>query len=382
MSTPAAGQRDRYANNFDLIRLLAALQVAVSHSFAWLHVPMPKAADEVIRCFPGVLIFFVISGFLITRSYVERNHGLARFLVHRALRIYPALWLQYVAAIVLMFVTGGFFLPTLVESRFWAWIGYAGFVGSNFWASVLTAYTPFSYDGLYKWYPADVLWTIPVELGFYVLVPIVFARVLVRRGWAGPLAVILAATSVAIAYHAGPLLRDHGNLNTTGMLHSSPGPYFWLFLAGGLVALYWDRVSALFAGTVWWWVLAYAAAAGVNWLVKGTINLPYRIPDELTVPRALILAGLVIALAHSYPRLSQWMRGVDLSYGLYLFHLPLPFGLHYAGIGGSLWLVAGSLVVAFVLAALSWVLVESPALALKARIDRSGWLTRLRMSQT
>lgn len=324
----------------------------------------------------------MISGFLITRSYVERNHGLARFPVHRALRIYPALWLQYVAAIVLMFVTGGFFLPTLVDSRFWAWLGYAGVVGSNFWASVLTAYTPFSYDGLYKWYPADVLWTIPVELGFYLLVPVVFARVLVRRGWAGPLAAILAAMSIAIAYYAGPLLRDHGNLNTTGMLHSSPGPYFWLFLAGGLAALYWNRVSRLFAGTVWWWVLVDAAAGGVNWLMKGTVSLPYRIPDELTVPRALILAGLVIALAHSYPRLSQWLRGVDLSYGLYLFHLPLPFGLHYAGIGGSLWLVAGSMVVAFVLAGLSWVLVESPALALKARIDRSGWLTRLRMSQT
>lgn len=108
----------------------------------------------------------------------------------------------------------------------------------------------------------------------------------------------------------------------------------------------------------------------------------YRMPDQLTAPRALIVAGLVIALAHSYPRLSQWMRGVDLSYGLYLFHLPLPFGLHYAGIGGSLWLVAVSLVVAFALAGVSWVLVESPALALKARIDRSGWLTRLRISQT
>lgn len=366
--TPAAARgRTHFANNFDLIRLLAALQVAVSHSFAWLQVPMPKAGDELMRAFPGVAIFFVLSGFLITRSYVDSRHGLGTYIRNRALRIYPALWLQYVLAILLMAATGGFFAHTLLESKFWSWIGYASFVGSNFWASVLTAYTPFSYDGLYKWYPADVLWTIPVELGFYVLVPIVFAPTLVRRGWAGPFAATLLAVSIAVAYHAGPLLRDHGNLNTTGMLHSSPGPYFWLFVSGGLVALYWRALARWFEGRAGWWALVYGAAAAANWIVKGTIALPYRIPDALTIPRGLILAGFVIALAYSYPRLSRWMRGVDLSYGLYLFHLPLPFGLYYAGIGGSLWLVLLSIVVAFTLAALSWFLVEAPALTLKRR---------------
>ena len=367
MKAAAAVGRAHDANNFDLIRLLAAFEVAVSHSFAWLQVPMPKAADEVIRALPGVAVFFVISGFLITRSYVDRHDGLVTYFMNRALRIFPALWLQYLFVIVLMAVTGGFFASTLVTAKFWAWLGYAFVVGSNFWASVLTAYTPFSYDGLYKWYPADVLWTIPVEIGFYLLVPIVFARGLVKRGWAGPVAMTLLAVSIGVAYYAGPLLRDHGNLNTTGMLHSSPGPYFWLFVAGGLAALYWPRVRHLFEGRLIWWGLAYAAAAFGNWIVKGTIALPYRIPDALTFPRGLLLAGGIIAFAHSYPWISRWLRGVDLSYGLYLFHLPLPFGLYYAGIGGSLWLVALSIVVAVALAAISWFLVERPALSLKKR---------------
>lgn len=369
------GSRPHYANNFDLIRLLAALVVAVNHSFYWLQVPMPAAAREVLRCFPGVAIFFIISGFLITRSYVERNHGLGSYFVRRALRIYPALWLQYAFVIVLMAATGGFALGTLADFRFWSWLGAAGFVGSNFWGSVLTSYNPFSWDGLYQWYPADVLWTIPVEIGFYLLVPIVFAPVLVRRGLVAPLVAVMFGASVAVAYYAGPLLRDHGNLNTTGMLHSSPGPYLWLFLAGGTVAHYWRHVSRFFENRFVWWATACVLAAGVNWWLKGTIGLPYRVPDALTIPRGLILVGLVIALAHSYPSLSRWMRGVDLSYGLYLFHLPFPFGLYYAGIGGSLWLVAASVVIAFVLAAFSWVLVESPALALKTRLIRRERLT-------
>jgi peptidoglycan/LPS O-acetylase OafA/YrhL len=368
----AAVERRHADNNFDLLRLLAAFEVAVGHSCTWLRVPLPPIVQELFRCFPGVAVFFVISGFLITRSYVDRNRGVASYFLHRALRIYPALWLQYLFVIMLMAATGGFALGTVGESRFWSWLAAAGFVGSNFWASVLTNFNPFSWEGLYKWYPADVLWTIPVEVGFYLLVPIVFAPALVRRGWAAPLAILLFSVSVGIAYYAGPLLRDYGNLNSTGMLHSSPGPYFWLFVAGGLVAFFWPRVSWLFEGQIGWWLAVCVVASFANWSLKGTIALPYRTPDELTVPRGLILVGLVIALAHSYTLLSRWMRGVDLSYGLYLFHLPFPFGLYYAGIGGEAWLVVASLAIAFALAGLSWVLVERPALALKSRFERRG----------
>ena len=369
--------RPAHANNFDLIRLAAALQVAVSHACAWLKVPLPDAVFAAMTCFPGVAIFFVISGFLITRSYVDNDRGLLSYFARRALRIYPALWLQYVLVVILLACTGGFALRTLGVARFWQWLGAAAFIGSNFWGSIATSnYTPFVWTGLYQWYPADVLWTIPVELGFYLLVPMVFARSLIRRGLVGPVMALGFCASVAAAYIAGPLLRDHGELNTTGMIHSSPAPYFWLFLAGGAAAFYWMKVAALFEGRAVWWLLAYAAASAINWQVSGTVNLTYRIPGLLTIPRALILAGLVLSLAHSWVWISQWMRGVDLSYGLYLYHLPFPFGLYYAGIGGSVWYVAASMVIAFALAALSWFLVEKPALGLKVSIERSLSLAR------
>ena len=189
--------------------------------------------------------------------------------------------------------------------------------------------------------------------------------------------VVLFCASVVVAYIAGPLLRDHGELNTTGMLHSSPAPYFWLFLAGGAVSFYWTRLEPLFQGKAVWWFLAFGLATAINWQLAGSVALPYRIPDALTIPRALILAGAVVSFAHSWTWISSWMRGVDLSYGLYLFHLPFPFGLYYAGIGGSLWYVAASMAIAFALAALSWFLVEKPALGLKPSIERSLSLARL-----
>jgi len=46
-------------NNFDLIRLFAAAQVAVSHAADWMHVPVPWLSF--LRYFPGVPIFSLLA---------------------------------------------------------------------------------------------------------------------------------------------------------------------------------------------------------------------------------------------------------------------------------------------------------------------------------
>lgn len=363
--------RQQHANNFDLLRLLAALQVVIGHSCGWLNIKLPATIDELMNLFPGVAVFFVISGFLITNSWLLGKQQLAPYLVRRALRIYPALWLQYFFVFLLMAATGGFFLHTIADFQFWQWVITAAFIGSNFWAGALTQFNPFNWSGLYQWYPADVLWTIPVELGFYLLVPLIFSKWVARHGLTGLVLLIAFGGSVVMAYHAGPLLRDHVELNSTGMLHSSPAPYLWLFLAGASAAFYWEKISGWFKERALLWILLVALGAIANWIVSDTIRLPYRIPEVLTVPRVICLAGLVIALAHSWTFLSSWMRGIDLSYGLYLFHLPFPLGMYYAGYGGSFWYVIASIIIAFLLASLSWFFVEKRALSLKPII--SNW---------
>lgn len=58
-------------NNFDLIRLFAALQVLLGHGINHLQILGYDEILDVISFFPGVMVFFVISGFLITRSYIN-----------------------------------------------------------------------------------------------------------------------------------------------------------------------------------------------------------------------------------------------------------------------------------------------------------------------
>lgn len=360
-----------HQNNFDLIRLLAALQVTVGHGLYWLKiVPVDHwIFVTLIRPFPGVAIFFVVSGFLVTRSYIGGSGRLLPFFCRRALRIYPALWLQFVFVFVLMATTAGFEISALADGRFYKWIFFAFILGSDFYANALTMYSPFQWSGLYKSYPADVLWTIPVELGFYVLTPIVFSQPVARRKLTGLFVFLLFVVSVLVDFLAGPLLRNYGHLNSTGMLASSPAPYFWIFLCGAAVALYWEKVRHMFEGQVIWWSAFYLIGAAFDHYITGNIDLRFRYPEILTIPRTILLAGVVISFAYSWKGLSNWMRGVDLSYGLYLLHLPVIYTFYYCGVTEDLSILFISLAIAIGLAALSFFGVERRAMRWKPLVE-------------
>lgn len=79
----------KHENNFDLIRLFACLQVMVLHSFNFYEVGINSLFSRFIWLFPGVIIFFSLSGFLIARSL--ENHSDIVFWTKRVFRIYPAL---------------------------------------------------------------------------------------------------------------------------------------------------------------------------------------------------------------------------------------------------------------------------------------------------
>ncbi len=86
----AAGQVEATPNNFDGIRLLAALAVLVSHQFAVSGLPEPVFGSFISLGSSGVVVFFVISGYLVTRSWLN-DPSLLRFAARRLLRIWPGL---------------------------------------------------------------------------------------------------------------------------------------------------------------------------------------------------------------------------------------------------------------------------------------------------
>jgi len=80
MSEPQA-RRQFGLNNFDLLRILAATQVLYFHTIFHLKIDAPSWT-LVFQYFPGVPIFFVISGYLVSASY-ERSESLMRYFWNR-----------------------------------------------------------------------------------------------------------------------------------------------------------------------------------------------------------------------------------------------------------------------------------------------------------
>ena len=76
-------------DNFNAIRLSLAIGVLFSHSFAMVGIPEPIVLGRTLGnlC---VHVFFAISGYMIAQSFV-RSHSIARYALHRLLRVIPAL---------------------------------------------------------------------------------------------------------------------------------------------------------------------------------------------------------------------------------------------------------------------------------------------------
>lgn len=107
-------------NNFNLLRILAALGVLVSHAYPislGFGTPEPLSAvlGGVTLGTVSVMIFFSISGFFITRSFAGRT-SVARFLQARCLRLFPAL----VVVLITTLLVGGIWLTTAAPVVFWA----------------------------------------------------------------------------------------------------------------------------------------------------------------------------------------------------------------------------------------------------------------------
>jgi peptidoglycan/LPS O-acetylase OafA/YrhL len=326
------------ANNFTLLRLMLALMVVLGHAkllsgTAWPHFPF-NLADAAVDA------FFVVSGWLITGSYL-RCHGLWSFYVRRVFRLYPMYLCIVLAQTVamLLLLPGGPFSEPAATLRYVA----ANALLANFAQYDIGGVL----DGLRNPGINPSLWTLKIEIGFYLIVP---AIVVATQRW-GPK--VLAAIFIgSVAYAA--ILRHRGDVRLAQQL---PGQ-LQFFVVGIALYLY---------GRTWrvnlWLSAAIAAAFFAAW------SFVQPIPDGL---RPLVVAAFVHGFALSTPPLR--LR-TDLSYSVYLIHGPLLQILLLLGVfhDTPLWICG---IVAGVLA-LAWVterLIERPGTrfghSLSARLAR------------
>lgn len=326
-------------NNFDLIRLAAALQVALMHSSEHLKAPLPIA--DFLRHFPGVSIFFYISGMMVTASVCRRSLG--DYAEARFRRIYPALLLAFLMTVVILIAFGQIGLGELRDPVFWAWV-----------ASQLTLFQVFNPD-MFRDFGVGVvngsLWTIPVEVGFYLILPVLFFFAKGSRTAAS----LLFAIGAVITFPIGYLLQPLPETPILKLMAFSPLAHFWLFALGGLTYLHWDRIKPLVARVHWLAPLAAYVAFVSIFDTSGMIGAAIG---------AVMLCATVLSLGMGAPAVAGLLRGYDISYGLYLYHMLAINTLLVLGVTGWTGTIL-DLTVAITVAALSWHFIESPILRRK-----------------
>src|SRR5690242_8933581 len=104
--TAAPPVNDRVLPALDTLRAIAAVGVLASHVGFWTGVGLTTTWGGLFaRGEPWVAVFFVLSGFLLSRPYAEsvargaRRPATGRFYWRRALRILPAYWLLVVVCL-------------------------------------------------------------------------------------------------------------------------------------------------------------------------------------------------------------------------------------------------------------------------------------------
>jgi peptidoglycan/LPS O-acetylase OafA/YrhL len=344
-------------NNFDLIRLAAALQVAIYHSCQHLKVFNDSTVITLLHHVPGVPVFFFVSGFLISRSY-ESNSVLREYALNRAFRIFPALWVCTILAVGAVMATGYLATQEFSRVQFIAWIlGQMSFV--QFWNP------PFMREfgiGVLN----GSLWTISVELQFYVLVPILY-RLFGRLGKAGMdraiLVLIPCFAAFGVVFHR--MHAGHEDQTVFKLLYVTFLPWFWMFLVGVWAQRNFEFLHGLLArpGRI---VACFVVFVACSWASE---NLLGSHSGNGIDPLAFLpLAAVVFGCAYTLPTLAErLLRRNDISYGVYIYHLPLVNLAMWLGLGGAVLHVGYVLVAAVGLATLSWVFVERPCLRLKRR---------------
>jgi peptidoglycan/LPS O-acetylase OafA/YrhL len=334
-----------YRAEIDGLRAIAVLLVLGYHAFpAW----VPGG-------FVGVDVFFVISGFLITRIIlVELARGdfsLGRFYARRVRRIFPAL----VCVLLAVLAVGWIVLLPSEYAGVGSHVAYsAGFVQNHaLWAE--SGY--FATD--IERQPLVHLWSLAVEEQFYLLWPLSLWLVW-RRASLLSIVVLLAIVSFATAW-AGLYL------DPVGSYYLLPYRAWELLVGAGLATWSLSAGAQPQRDRPWhsWTAAAGAAciAAGAFWIDKHDPYPGWRALLPVAGSALCILAGPT-AWVHRMLLRRRALVAIGLvSYPLYLWHWPLLSLVYFANPVPSATARAIALTVAGLLAWLTYVAVEKPVRA-------------------
>jgi len=297
---------------------------------------------------PGVPVFFLISGYLIAKSY-DRNPCITDYIINRMLRILPALYVCFLISLAVVFTFGYFDTVPFKEIIVWSFaqLSFIQFYNPDFLRSFGVGVLNGS------------LWTISVEICFYILLPVLAWQIRTASKKTFITLFILSISFLSYFYFR-IIIRDFSSLsNIDKLFYVSILPYLFYFTLGML--FYYHR-------------LYFISFVKKNCVYIFLLYLSlYLFPQSgflFFMVQKIIFSFFVFSIAFNFVAKSRGVekwRQLDLTYGIYIYHMLVINVFVELNFQGDIVYVLYAFGITVILAILSFYLVEKPFLFLKKR---------------
>ena len=332
-------------NNFNLLRLIAAVFVFLSHSYDVRNISQKELLAQLthgryLLSTMGLIIFFTMSGFLICKSLVTIQ-SIKQYLLNRFLRIWPA----FAVCTILTILVLGLLFTTLPPITFLTHHQTLFFLFKNLSLTGTSLWLPgvFNNNGV----NASV-WTIPIEVRLYIILLLLF--ILSKKKLKQVVIITIVASLIIQAFI--PSKSFTIILGRTTYATLTLGTFFFI---GAAFYLFKEKIPFTLAA----WLLLF-----ITWLI-----CYIWLPNAIKIIDYLFFSYSFLAISFYTPAISG---KTDISYGFYLYAYPIQKAVQTV-LGEQLNFTAYILLCALcitIIAMLSWVTIEKRALQRK-----SAWKT-------
>lgn len=327
-------------NCLNLIRIVAAFQVMFGHMIEHLKLPINSSVLKCTYFFRGVPIFFVISGYLMWFS-IGRSNMYSQYLKKRFWRIYPELWVAIIVEIVVLLI-----LYSGREATDIILFAFSQGTIFQFW-------TPDSLRGYGVGTPNGALWTIGVMIQFYIIAWF-FYRLMKKK----KLIIWIAGFIIAFTISWAGRYATHSLLGRDvieKLYDQTFFEYLWLFYIGMFIAEFKDKLLPILQKYWYAFLLIAFFFFWAEWDLFSGYYLFW----------SLFLTVGLIGFAYRFP---QFSVNLDISYGLFLYHMTVINVFVNFGWTGNWLYVVPVVLVAIFLAYLSTVTVGRISARIKCKL--------------
>lgn len=289
-----------HKNNFDLLRVFLAVVVMLAHMSILNKDLLFKNSMTVFYLISEVAVdaFFIVSGFLIFMSY-ERSSSIKSYAIKRIQRIYPA----YIAVIFISSIIL-FLLSSQTLSNYFSieWLKYL--IYNGLFLNFVHSWLPGVFEQNFLQAVNGALWTIKIEVMFYISVPIIVLFVLNKNILKGLIGIYI----LSIIYSLILFYQADGDKNSIYILlqRQLPGQLTF-FISGAFLYYFYNHFVRH--------VQLYILFAGIGIFISGFLSFLPFFPISLAI--------LVIYFATQFHYLGNWGKYGDFSYAIYIWHFPV-----------------------------------------------------------